>query len=107
SACSAAHGALRIETRVRACLARLRCAGRIDAVVGSVSNVRFKRPFWQESDSTAMADEPTVVGADDARSRQCLIGSELRQWYDKIAAEPVPEEWLSFLERSDGNGRIE
>jgi hypothetical protein len=40
--------------------------------------------------------EPTI-----ARRRQDAIGRGLRQLYDGVVNEPVPEEFLSFLEQAD------
>jgi hypothetical protein len=66
--------------------------------------MRRDRPFWQETDSTAMPDAPSVLFADDARMRQQKIGAELRHWYKTVATEPVPDEWLQLLNQNDGHG---
>jgi hypothetical protein len=63
----------------------------------------MRRPFWKESDSTAMPEEWSALHADDARARHSLIGAELRRWYDAIAEEPVPDEWLGLLDQSDSD----
>jgi hypothetical protein len=72
--------------------------------------MRRDRPFWQESDSTVTPEKGSAWNADDARGRQQIIGAELRRWYDAIANESVPDEWLELLNQSDGgreNGQSE
>ena len=69
--------------------------------------MRRDRPFWKESDSSAMPDESSALHGDDIRGRQRLIGVELRQWYDAIAQEPVPDEWLELLNQTDRAGQTE
>jgi hypothetical protein len=69
--------------------------------------MRRDRPFWKESDSTVMPEEPSALHGDDIRGRQRLIGAELRQWYDAIAQEPVPDEWLDLLNQTDRVGQTE
>ena len=66
--------------------------------------MRRDRPIWQESDSSAMPEEHSTLFVDDARGRQQMIGAELRKWYDTIAKEPVPDEWLQLLSQSDRGG---
>jgi hypothetical protein len=68
------------------------------------------RRFWQESDSSVTPEDSSVARADDARGRQRMIGAELRHWYDKIAKEPVPDDWLDLLSQSESrrdNARTE
>ncbi len=38
---------------------------------------------------------------DEARLRQQAIGVKLRQMFDELVAEPVPEEFLEILRRAD------
>ena len=38
---------------------------------------------------------------DEARLRQQAIGVKLRQMFDEIVNEPVPEEFLEILRRAD------
>ena len=42
------------------------------------------------------------VDARVARRRQDAIGRRLRQMYDDVVSEEVPEDFLSFLEEADG-----
>ncbi len=44
-------------------------------------------------------DEPVV---EEARLRQQAIGVKLRQMFDDIVSEPVPDEFLDILRRADG-----
>ena len=48
-----------------------------------------------------MRDAPAMLFADEDRSRQQVIGADLRRWYDAIAQEAVPDEWLELLDRSE------
>jgi hypothetical protein len=38
---------------------------------------------------------------DEARLRQQAIGVKLRQMFDAVVSEPVPEEFLEILRRAD------
>ncbi|HEY5105406.1 MAG TPA: NepR family anti-sigma factor [Caulobacteraceae bacterium] len=56
-----------------------------------------------------MTDPPKSPAAvDEARLRQQAIGAKLRQMFDELVNEPVPEEFLDILRRGDtpgsGNG---
>ncbi|MEP6966623.1 MAG: NepR family anti-sigma factor [Pseudomonadota bacterium] len=46
----------------------------------------------------------TSVALDEARLRQQVIGAKLRQMFDEIVNEPVPDEFLDILRRADGRG---
>lgn len=51
-----------------------------------------------------MADEDRDEGAvEEARLRQQAIGVKLRQMFDDIVSEPVPDEFLDILRRADGS----
>ena len=39
---------------------------------------------------------------DEARLRQQAIGVKLRQMFDEVVEEPVPDEFLNILRRADG-----
>jgi hypothetical protein len=41
---------------------------------------------------------------DEARLRQQAIGAKLRQMFDELVNEPVPEEFLDILRRADAGG---
>jgi len=38
---------------------------------------------------------------DEARLRQQAIGVRLRQMFDEVVSEPVPDEFLEILRRAD------
>jgi hypothetical protein len=38
---------------------------------------------------------------DEARLRQQAIGVKLRQMFDQVVSEPVPDEFLEILRRAD------
>ena len=40
-------------------------------------------------------------GIDEARLRQQAIGVKLRQMFDEVVNEPVPDEFLDILKRAD------
>ncbi|MFI4975690.1 MAG: NepR family anti-sigma factor [Caulobacterales bacterium] len=40
-------------------------------------------------------------GLDEARLRQQAIGVKLRQMFDDVVNEPVPDEFLEILRRAD------
>jgi hypothetical protein len=43
-------------------------------------------------------DDPSL---DEARLRQQAIGVKLRQMFDQVVSEPVPDEFLEILRRAD------
>ncbi len=45
------------------------------------------------------AKRPTAL--DEARLRQQAIGAKLRQIFEDVVNEPVPEEFLDILRRAD------
>jgi hypothetical protein len=50
-----------------------------------------------------------AANVDEARLRQQAIGVKLRQMFDQVVNEPVPDEFLDILRRADakppGGGR--
>jgi hypothetical protein len=48
-------------------------------------------------------DDPGAkpVDAPTARRRQDAIGRRLRQMYEEVVSEPVPDDFLSFLQQAD------
>ena len=54
------------------------------------------------------SDKPrsqTRSSLDEARLRQQAIGVKLRQMFDDVVAEPVPDEFLNILRRADDKSR--
>lgn len=47
------------------------------------------------------SDKPTGSNLEEARLRQQAIGVKLRQMFDDIVNEPVPDEFLDILRRGD------
>jgi hypothetical protein len=47
--------------------------------------------------------EPSI---DEARLRQQAIGVKLRQMFDEIVNEPVPQDFLDILRRADNKGAL-
>ncbi len=50
-------------------------------------------------DKRKMLERPPSV--DEARLRQQAIGVKLRQMFDEVVNEPVPDEFLDILRRAD------
>ena len=44
-------------------------------------------------------------GLDEARLRQQAIGVKLRQMFEEVVSEPVPDEFLDILRRADLAGK--
>jgi hypothetical protein len=58
-------------------------------------------------ENTNVNDRPTrsskpSPALDEARLRQQAIGVKLRQIFDEVVSEPVPDEFLDILRRADG-----
>jgi hypothetical protein len=61
--------------------------------------------------ATQMIDDATLnsqrsgtrksADAEEARLRQQAIGVKLRQMFDEVVSEPVPDEFLDILRRAD------
>jgi hypothetical protein len=56
-------------------------------------------------DIPAVNDRPTRNSRsprmDEARLRQQALGVKLRQMFDEVVSEPVPDEFLDILRRAD------
>jgi hypothetical protein len=52
----------------------------------------------QRHSDTRRKSDPSL---DEARLRQQAIGVKLRQMFDQVVNEPVPDEFLSILRRAD------
>jgi hypothetical protein len=44
---------------------------------------------------------PGGATTEEARLRQQAIGSKLRQMFDEVVNEPVPDDFLAILKRAD------
>ena len=44
---------------------------------------------------------PAAADLDEARLRQQALGTKLRQMFDAVVNEPVPDDFLEILRRAD------
>lgn len=51
--------------------------------------------------SRRLADSKDDASLDEARLRQQAIGVKLRQMFDQVVNEPVPDDFLDILRRAD------
>jgi hypothetical protein len=63
-----------------------------------VSDEIEKRKMIEHSPSPRRRGDAVL---DEARLRQQAIGVKLRQMFDQVVNEPVPEEFLDILRRAD------
>jgi hypothetical protein len=54
-----------------------------------------------EAESAEAAKRAPRRALDEARLRQQAIGVKLRQMFDRVVNEPVPDEFLDILRRAD------
>jgi len=59
-----------------------------------------------EREKTRMIEQTPIrrradAALDEARLRQQAIGVKLRQMFDQVVSEPVPDEFLDILRRAD------
>ena len=62
--------------------------------------VRSSRPMIDPASRDDVQN--AEAGLEEARLRQQAIGVKLRQMFDEIVQEPVPDEFLDILRRADG-----
>lgn len=60
--------------------------------------VSLLKPMFDPSSAAPRGREATV---EEARLRQQAIGSKLRQIFDDVVNEPVPDDFLEILRRGD------
>lgn len=53
------------------------------------------------SERSPRHSKPPAPALDEARLRQQAIGVKLRQLFDEVVSEPVPDEFLEILRRAD------
>ena len=56
-----------------------------------------------EQSSVTSASRTPTPSLDEARLRQQAIGVKLRQMFDEVVNEPVPDEFLEILRRADSH----
>lgn len=54
-----------------------------------------------QNDSARRRPVSSEDSTDEARLRQQAIGVKLRQMFDQVVSEPVPDEFLEILRRAD------
>lgn len=54
-----------------------------------------------QSDFPSVGPEISAAALDEARLRQQAIGVRLRQLFDEVVNEPVPEDFLDILRKAD------
>jgi hypothetical protein len=55
----------------------------------------------QQSQHPGSGSEANAAALDEARLRQQAIGVRLRQMFDEVVNEPVPDDFLDILRRAD------
>lgn len=68
--------------------------------MSGVNTPRGRSP--RERDPDRMIEQmPPSAALDEARLRQQAIGARLRQMFDEVVNEPVPDEFLNILRQAD------
>lgn len=60
-----------------------------------------RKDMIDHSESARHAPESDDHALDEARLRQQAIGVKLRQMFDQVVNEPVPDDFLDILRRAD------
>jgi hypothetical protein len=61
----------------------------------------------QQSQHPASGSDGNAAALDEARLRQQAIGVRLRQMFDEVVNEPVPDDFLDILRRADKSAEQE
>jgi len=64
------------------------------------STPRGRSPRERDAESMIEQTQPSAA-LDEARLRQQAIGARLRQMFDEVVNEPVPDEFLNILRQAD------
>ncbi len=74
-----------------------------DATTPADSPLNRRRAEEQMIDQTERTPRRRSTGSDvhEARLRQQAIGVKLRQMFDQVVSEPVPDDFLDILRRAD------
>jgi hypothetical protein len=70
------------------------CRGDIDMIDNTTVN-----------DRTPKRAPASAPASDEARLRQQAIGVKLRQIFDEVVSEPVPDDFLEILRRADAKSQ--
>jgi hypothetical protein len=57
-----------------------------------------------QTDRKSQRRSPGGSDVHEARLRQQAIGLKLRQMFDQVVSEPVPDDFLEILRRADSKG---
>ena len=57
----------------------------------------------EKTESTATEEAKSVVSHGDRRAHQKAIGQGLRKFFNAVASEPIPDEFLILLQKMDGD----
>ncbi len=69
-----------------------------DGVVKASAGKMIEQRHSDMRPETRRKSDPSL---DEARLRQQAIGVKLRQMFDQVVSEPVPDEFLEILKRAD------
>ncbi len=64
-----------------------------------------RKVMIDHSESPRPAPERDDQALDEARLRQQAIGVKLRQMFDQVVNEPVPDDFLDILRRADDKSK--
>ena len=78
-----------------------------DNMKGRPSDPGAEDMIEQQPQSSTKARGPDAAALDEARLRQQAIGVRLRQMFDEVVNEPVPDEFLDILRRADKSAETE
>lgn len=62
---------------------------------------RTESRMIDQTDKAPRRRSTTSSDVNEARLRQQAIGAKLRQMFDQVVSEPVPDEFLDILRRAD------
>ncbi len=85
-----------MEPAVRNCVLTVWALG-CYGIGGRVPDDRDTKKMIEQSPPRRRAD----AAIDEARLRQQAIGVKLRQMFDQVVNEPVPDEFLDILRKAD------
>jgi len=67
---------------------------------------RVSFPLMNDPEPSAPFSADPEPSIDEARLRQQAIGVKLRQMFDEIVNEPVPQDFLEILRRADDKSSL-
>lgn len=73
-------------------------------IAGMGTNLRANEMTQKRADD-AEASSSKAAKAKDRRIQQKAIGNGLREYFDSVVAEPIPDEFLALLKKMDGRNK--